>query len=289
MFCTQCPRRCGNAREEGKGFCGLKDEVKIALAKLHFGEEPIISGNNGSGTIFFSGCNLHCVFCQNHELSHENFGKVVSVERLAEIFKELESKGAHNINLVTPTPYVDYIIKALNIYRPNIPIVYNTNGYESVESLEKLKDYIDIYLTDLKYVDDALAQKYSSCHDYFDVTTKAILQMRKNIPQDIVEEGLMKKGIIVRHLVLPNNTNDSIKVLDWIKDNLGVNTYISVMGQYTPLYKACDFKEINRTITPLEYKRVLTHFNTCGFQNGFAQELDSAGTNEIPHFDLKGV
>ena len=289
MNCTQCPRKCGSARKDGNGFCGLKDEIKIALARPHFGEEPIISGTHGSGTIFFSGCNLHCVFCQNYELSHENFGKIVDVARLAEIFKELEMAGVHNINLVTPTPYVDYIIKALKIYRPKIPILYNTNGYESVESLQKLKDYIDIYLTDLKYTDNALAKKYSSCSDYFEVTTKAIKQMRKNVPQDIIENGLMKKGIIVRHLVLPSHTEDSIKVFDWIKNNLGVNTYISVMGQYTPMYKSCEFSEINRTITKLEYKRVITHLSNLGFEKGFVQDLDSSGTSEIPKFDLMGV
>lgn len=285
----QCPRKCGKARGEGKGFCGLKDEIKVALARPHFGEEPIISGTRGSGTIFFSGCNLHCVFCQNYELSHDNFGKVVSVERLAEIFKELEMAGVHNINLVTPTPYVDYIIDSLKIYRPNVPIVYNTNGYESEESLQRLKNYVDIYLTDLKYTDNALARKYSSCSDYFEVTTKAIKQMRENVPIDEIENGLMKKGLIVRHLVLPNHTNDSIKVLDWIKNNLGANTYISIMGQYTPMYKSCDYKEINRAITPLEYKRVLTHLNNLGFENGFVQDLDSSGTSEIPKFDLTGV
>ena len=289
MDCAQCPRRCGKARDVGKGFCGLKDEIKVALARPHFGEEPIISGIHGSGTIFFSGCNLHCVFCQNHQLSHENFGKKISVERLAEIFRELEMQGVHNINLVTPTPHLDYIIEALKIYKPSIPIVYNTNGYESVENLKKLKDYIDIYLTDLKYTDNNLAKKYSSCADYFEVTANAIKQMRSNVPNDEIENGIMKKGLIVRHLVLPSHTNDSIKVLDWIKNNLGANTYISIMGQYTPMYKSCDFAEIHRTITPLEYKRVLTHLNILGFENGFVQDLDSSGTSEIPKWDFTGV
>lgn len=289
MNCTQCPRKCGIARESGKGFCGLKNEIKVALARPHFGEEPIISGTKGSGTIFFSGCNLKCVFCQNHQLSHENFGKTISVERLAEIFKELEENGVHNINLVTPTPYVDYIIDALKIYKPKIPIVYNTNGFESVESLEKLKEYVDIFLTDLKYYDKNLSKEYSMCENYFDITSKAIRKMRENTPFDVVENGIMKKGVIIRHLVLPNHTDDSIKILDWIKNNLGVNTYISIMGQYTPIFKSCDYTKINRPITPLEYKRVLTHVNNCGFENGFCQDLQASGTSEIPKFDLTGV
>ena len=289
MNCTQCPRKCGIARDEGKGFCGLKNEIKVALARPHFGEEPIISGTNGSGTIFFSGCNLKCVFCQNHEISHDNFGKTISLNRLAEIFKELEEKGVHNINLVTPTPYVDYIIEALKIYKPKVPIVYNTNGYESADCIDKLKDYVDIYLTDLKYYDKTLSKDYSFCENYFEVTAKAIKKMRENVPFDVVENGIMKKGLIIRHLVLPGHTSDSIRVLDWIKNNIGVNTYISVMGQYTPIYKACKYSKINRKITALEYKRVITHFNNCGFENGFCQDLDSSGTSEIPKFNLTGV
>lgn len=287
--CENCPRKCGRLRSSGDGYCKVGKEIVVALASVHHGEEPIISGTRGSGTIFFSGCNMRCVFCQNYAISHHNWGKHINSKRLSEIFRELEDKGVHNINLVSPSIYVDQIIEALNLYRPHVPIVYNTNGYDSVESIKKLKDYVDIFLTDMKYFDDNLAREYSDTDDYFEVCSKAILQMRNNIQNDIIEDGVMKKGVIVRHLVLPNHTDDSIKVLDWIKTNLGTNTIVSIMGQYTPLFDAKKYEKLNRKLKPIEYKRVLTHFVSLGFCDGFMQSLDSSGTENIPHFDGSGV
>lgn len=287
--CNNCPRKCGQLRKTAKGYCQIGDQIVVALANVHHGEEPIISGTKGSGTIFFSGCNMRCVFCQNYGISHHNWGKPIDAKRLSEIFRQLESNGVHNINLVSPSIYVDQIIDALNIYRPNIPIVYNTNGYDSVESIEKLKGYVDIFLTDLKYTDDNLAKTYSDTPDYFEVASSAILAMRKCVSNDVIEDGVMKKGLIVRHLVLPNHTDDSLRVLDWIKANLGTKTIVSVMGQYTPLFDAKNYEKLSRPLKKLEYKRVLTHFNSLSFENGYMQELTSSGTENIPRFDGSGV
>lgn len=287
--CESCPRKCGINRNEKNGFCGVK-KLKVAKVYLHKWEEPPISGTNGSGTIFFSGCNLKCVYCQNSEISFGAVGKEITVERLVEIFKELELKKAHNINLVTPTPHVFEIIEALKIYKPKIPIVYNTSGYESEEIIKLLKDYIDIYLTDLKYYDKKLSKTLSGAENYFEVATKAILQMRKNQPKDVFDDnGIMQKGVIIRHLVLPSCTNDSVKILDWIFNNLGDNTIISIMGQYVPCFKANGYDFINKKLKPIEYKRVVNYFNLLGFKNGFMQSLDSASDEYIPSFDLEGV
>lgn len=288
MKCTLCPRKCNIDRSKSTGFCGSPKNVKLALCNLHFSEEPVISGTNGSGTVFFCGCNLKCVYCQNYEVSRNNIGKEVSVNRLAQIFKELEEQGANNINLVTPTHYADAIIEALKIYKPNIPIVYNTNGYESVETIQKLKDYIDIYLTDFKYYSNNLSLKYSSALNYCEVATNALKQMIKNQPHNIIENGLMKKGVIVRHLVLPNNTEDSINVLNHINQNFGNNVLISLMSQYVPLNNLNNYPEINRTLKPIEYKLVLNHLTKLDF-NGFMQELCSNSTSYIPKFDGSGV
>lgn len=288
MKCNLCPRKCNIDRNVTKGFCNTYNGVTLALCNLHFSEEPIISGTNGSGTIFFSGCNLKCVYCQNFDVSRNKIGKEVSVERLAEIFKELENQGAHNINLVTPTHYANQIIEALKIYKPNIPIVYNTNGYESVETLQKLKDYVDIYLTDFKYFSSEISAKYSKAPNYKDVATSALKQMLINQPENIIENGLMKKGVIVRHLVLPNNTDDSIAVLEHLYNTFGNQLTISLMSQYTPFGLSKDFEEINRTIKPIEYKRVLFKLQKLGF-GGFMQELTSSSITYIPNFDLSGV
>lgn len=288
MKCTLCPRKCNIDRSTNVGFCGSKSTVKLALCNLHFSEEPIISGTNGSGTVFFCGCNLKCVYCQNYEVSRNTIGKEISVQRLAKIFKELEEQGAHNINLVTPTHYANAIIEALNIYKPNIPIVYNTNGYESAETIEKLKDYVDIYLTDFKYFSNDLAAKYSSASNYCEMATSALKQMLQNQPNNIIENGLMKKGVVVRHLVLPNNTDDSINVLNHINQNFGNNVLISLMSQYVPLNNLENYPEINRPLKPIEYKLVLNHLNKLGF-DGFMQELSSNSTSYIPKFDGTGV
>ena len=289
MKCELCPRKCGIDRNKQVGFCGVTNTVKIARAGLHFWEEPIISGKEGSGTIFFSGCNLKCVYCQNYDISSEAFGKEITVERLAEIFKELEEKGANNINLVTPSHYVNQIVEALKIYKPQIPIVYNTSGYDLVEAIQKLNGFIDIYLTDLKYCSAEYSKKYSKAEDYFLVATQAIKEMVKQQPKNIFKNDMLVKGVVVRHMVLPGIINDSFNVLNWIKENLGEETIVSVMGQYTPYHNSKNYPEINRKLKPLEYKMVLNHFIKIGLKNGFSQELDSASEEYIPPFNLEGV
>jgi len=288
MKCNECPRKCNIDRDEAVGFCGVGNKVRLARAALHMWEEPIISGKEGSGTIFFSGCNLKCVFCQNYDIAH-GFGKDIEIDRLCEIMAELEAKGANNINLVTPSHYVDQIIKALDKYRPKVPIVYNSSGYESVDTLKKLEGYIDVYLPDLKYSDNALALKYSKCKDYFDIATKAILEMKRQQPKDVVVDGLMKKGIIVRHLVLPNGINNTLGVLGWIVDNMPKESYISLMGQFTPFGEAKDYPELNRIIKPLEYKLAINKLVENGFENAFIQDIGSASESFIPPFNLEGV
>lgn len=280
--CNNCARMCNINRDKNIGFCKSTNRCKIAKVMLHHWEEPVISGNNGSGAIFFSNCNLRCVFCQNYEISHEGYGKEISLQDLINIFRDLEKHGAHNINLVTPTHYADQILEALKLYKPNIPVVWNSNGYESIEYITKLLDYVDIFLFDLKYYDSTISEKYSDAPNYFNIASQNILKVRQHIPNDIIEDGLMKKGIIVRHLVLPNNTNDSIKILQWIKENIP-STTISIMSQYIPYYKACDYPEINRRITKLEYKRVLSMCNKLEL-NGFMQGLESADEMYTPNF-----
>ncbi len=288
-YCTNCPRHCAVDRTKTKGFCGANNTLKVALVSTHFGEEPIISGTNGSGTIFFSHCNLKCVYCQNYDISAGGKGLEISVNRLVEIFKELEAKGVHNINLVSPTHYAELILEALKIYKPSIPVVYNTNGYDDVQMLIKLAPYIDIYLTDLKYYDSTISAKYSNCPDYFDKASKALKQMRLNCPQDVIVDGLMKKGVVVRHLVLPNCTNDSIKVLNFVANEISKDTIVNLMCQYVPMHMCTSYPEINRKLKRLEYKRVVTHALSLGLENGFIQEFSSATTDEIPKFDFTGV
>ena len=288
MVCNICPRHCNVDRELSTGVCGVKKQLKIAKAYLHKWEEPIISGDNGSGTIFFSGCNLKCVYCQNYDISHQCYGKEISTSRLAEIFKELEESGATNINLVSPSHYTMAIKEALDIYRPRIPIVYNSNGYDSQEQLEILKDYVDIYLVDFKYYSGDLALKLSSAKDYPDVAKSAILKMREYCPTEIIKNGVMEKGVIIRHLVLPGQTKDSIDILNWIKSNIN-NPFISLMGQYTPMYKAKEMVGINRPIKPIEYKVVVEKMVALGLTNGYTQELSSATDSYTPKFDLEGV
>lgn len=288
MKCNTCPRKCNIDRSKLKGFCNAKSKVTLALCNLHYSEEPIISGTNGSGTVFFSGCNLRCVYCQNFDVSRNKIGKEVSIKRLAEIFKELEEQGAHNINLVTPTHYANQIIEALKIYKPKIPIVYNTNGYESVETLKKLAPYVDIYLTDFKYYDNNLSFRLSNAKDYLEVATSALKQMILNQPKNIIENGLMKKGVIVRHLVLPNHSDDSIKVLDHLNNTFGNNLLLSLMSQYVVMNLSDEYNDIKRVLKPIEYKRVLFHAQSLGF-DGFMQELSSSNTKYIPNFNLDGV
>lgn len=285
MICSICPRKCNVDTSINKGFCGkLGENVKIAKVMRHRWEEPIISGKNGSGAIFFSNCNLKCVLCQNYQISHLGCGEDFTVLQLAELFKKLDSCNVENINLVTPTHYTTQIINALKIYKPKVPIVWNTSGYESEETIKMLKNYVDIFLFDFKYFDNEKAKLYSNAPNYFKVCLNALKEARKIVPKDIVENGLMKKGIIVRHLVLPNCYNDSIKIFDALFNNFGNNLYISVMSQFTPFYKALEIKELNTKLKPLEYKKVVSHINKLGFKYGFIQELTSASCNYTPNF-----
>ena len=287
--CTLCPHMCKINRNNGKiGRCRSTSNVKIALASLHHFEEPCISGKNGSGTIFFSNCNLSCVFCQNYKISQQGLGKEISINELATIFLEQQKKGAENINLVTPTMYVPQIIEALKIAKKdglNIPIIYNSNGYENVETIKLLNGYIDVYLPDLKYFDNNLAKKYSGINNYFEYSTKAIQEMyfQVGIPK-FDENGLIKKGIIIRHLVLPNHIDNSKNVLNWIKENMPKNIYVSLMAQYFPTYKAKDFEKLNRKLTIEEFEDITNHLEQLDIQNGYFQELGEHEEKYVPIF-----
>ncbi len=288
MLCNGCPRGCNVDRDNKVGVCGVPFAPKVAKAYLHKWEEPCISGENGSGTVFFSGCNLKCIFCQNYDISHEAKGKVITTKRLAEIFRELEEKGATNINLVSPSHYVDAIISALNIYRPHIPIVYNCNGYDSLATLEKLKGYVDIFLVDFKYADSDLALKYSHAPDYVDIAKSNILKMREMVPNEEFDGEIMKKGVIIRHLILPNHVDNSIRVLEWIAKNVK-NPFISLMGQYVPMYKAKFDEKLSRPLKPIEYKIVEKKMLELNLTQGYTQELSSAEECYTPVFDFEGV
>ena len=291
MICNLCPRKCQSQRTEKEninGFCKMPLLPRVARADLHFWEEPVISGKNGSGTVFFSGCSLECVYCQNFSISHNGQGKDISYERLAEIFKELETKGAHNINLVCPTHYVFAIKKALDIYKPKIPVVYNSGGYDNVETLKMLEGYIDIFLMDLKYLDNKRAEIYSSAKDYPFVAKNAIKEALRQQPECVVEQGIMKKGVIIRHLILPQATNEAIAVFDWVREN-APQAYFSIMSQYIPCGKATEMPIINRKITAREYDKVINYICESEKENIFIQERLSADKKYIPDFDLSGV
>lgn len=260
---------------------------RLARAGLHYWEEPCISGEGGSGTIFFSGCSLRCVYCQNFEISHKNFGKTVSIERLAEIFKELEDKGAENINLVNPTHYIHAIREALNIYKPSIPIVYNTSGYENADDLREFP--VDIYLFDLKYCDDEKSLRYSAAGDYFGVATNALMTVYKMLGKPQFDErGIMQNGIIVRHLLLPSSTNDAIRIIDWCEKHCP-EVIFSLMAQYTPYGKAMEHKQLGRKITSREYDKVCDHLSNKKFFDIYVQERKSATEDFIPPFNLEGI
>lgn len=268
----------------------MPDEFTVARAGLHYWEEPPISGKNGSGTVFFSGCNLGCVYCQNYEISHENVGKTISDERLLEIFYELKDKGAHNINLVNPTHYAERLAEILPNFDKKLPVVYNSSGYERVETLKKLQGTVDIYLPDLKYINSEKSQRYSSAENYFEFASKALLEMKNQCGENIYDsDGILQKGMIVRHLILPKNTNQSIEILKWIYNNLGSDTAISIMAQYTPYGKIDSFPELQRKITEREYDKVLSFAGELGFENIYSQEFASASEEFIPDFDLTGV
>ena len=262
---------------------------RVARAALHYWEEPCISGEEGSGAIFFSGCTLRCVYCQNYEISKKNFGKTISINQLCDIYKRLEEQGANNINLVNPTHFVDAIIESFEIYKPSVPVVYNSGGYESVETLKRLDGLIDVYLPDLKYADDEKAKRYSYAPDYFEVATKAIVEMAKQTgPPKLDNRGIIKKGTIVRHLVLPENTKNSESVLRWLSDNLSGKVLISLMGQYTPFGNANQYKELNRKITRREYNKLQNLLFSLDI-DGFVQDLSSAQSEYIPDFNLEGI
>lgn len=290
--CEICPRKCKVNRYEKKGYCRCDDKVRIALVSKHYFEEPCISGRNGSGTIFFSNCNLNCIFCQNHDISQGGKGIDVTVERLAEIMLEQQERGANNINLVTPTMYVEQIIKAIDIAKDgglNIPIVYNTNGYEEVETIKKLNGYIDIYLPDFKYFTNELAIKYSKAPNYFEKVTTALLEMQSQFDEYVFDGEIMKKGMIVRHLVLPNHIQNSKNVLKWIKENLRKDIYVSVMAQYFPTYKAVGDELIGRKLSFSEYRKIEQYFYGLDIKNGYIQDLGKHEEEFVPDFNMDNV
>lgn len=289
--CKICPRECGIDRNRVKGFCGVGTLPVVAKAFLHMWEEPCISGVNGSGTVLFSGCNLKCVYCQNYTISQEHFGKETTIDGLRRIFLNLQNKGAHNINLVSPSHYVLQIREALEgLPELNIPVIYNSNGYESREGLMVMEGLVDVYLPDLKYCSSEAASKYSRAADYFEVAARALMEMYRQVGSTVFDKnGMIKKGMIIRHLILPGQSSESIKILDWIRGNLPDDITVSLMSQYTPYYKSEGYPEINRRITRWEYERVLNHFIKLGFENGYVQERDSAEEKYIPDFNLEGV
>ena len=291
--CELCPRNCKVNRNEKVGFCGAGIKIRVALVSLHKWEEPCLTGKNGAGTIFFSRCNLKCVYCQNFKISSENFGKEISVERLAEIFLEQQLRGAANIELVTPTHYVPQICLALDAAKScglKIPVVYNTNSYENLSTLELLKNRVDIFLPDLKYFDDEIAKTFSNAPNYFAVATAAIKKMFELVGEcQFDSEGNLKRGVIVRHLILPNFRRDSFKILDWLQKTFGDKIFISLMNQYTPLFRAKDFKKINRRLTTFEYDSVINYALDIGIKNCYIQVGKTADKKFVPNFDGSGV
>lgn len=283
--CSLCPNACKVDKTSQKGACGTSDKIKIAKYYLHKFEEPVISGTNGSGTIFFCGCSLKCVFCQNFELSRNLRGKEFSVQELADVFKRLEDIGAHNINLVNPTHYSNKIIEALNIYRPNIPIVYNTHGYENESVLKVMNAFVDVYLPDIKYFSPAISKRYSNKENYFTIASRAIEFMVESKPLIFDENGLLKSGVIVRHLVLPQGVSDSKKILDWFV-KIKEKCYINVMEQYTPFGDIERFPELKRKITKREYESVLDYATSLGIENMYYQTAESADEKYIPSWDF---
>jgi len=292
--CVLCPRECHVDRTSGKrGYCKATDVLVVARAALHMWEEPCISGKEGSGTVFFTGCGLGCVYCQNRKISKGLVGKIITIERLAEIFLELQDKGANNINLVTPTHYVPHIIEALNISRKkglSLPIVYNCSGYEKVETLKLLEGYVDIYLPDFKYMSVEPAIKYSNCRDYFTIASAALEEMVRQIQETKFDgRGIMQKGVIVRHLTLPGYLEDSKKIIKYLYETYKDRIYISIMNQYTPVVKNIKYPELNRKITDEEYEELVKFAIEIGLENGFIQEGETASESFIPEFNGEGV
>lgn len=292
--CLLCPRKCGINRSTGQtGVCGVSSEIKVARAALHYWEEPCISGKRGSGAVFFSGCSLHCVFCQNREISDGKAGKLISKGRLSDIFMELADKGANNINLVTPGQYIPDIVWAVNDAKSRgmkLPIIYNTSGYENVTELKLLEGIVDVYLPDFKYMDSTLSARYSRAKDYPSVAKQALSEMVRQQPDVVIDDatGLIQKGVIVRQLLLPGHVNDAKAVLKYLYDTYHDHVYISMMSQFTPIALK-DYPEINRTVTRREYERLVDYALEIGITNAFIQEGDVAKDSFIPAFDCEGV
>lgn len=290
MICSVCPRGCNADREIKFGVCGVGEKYRIARAAPHFWEEPCISGERGSGTVFFSGCNLGCVFCQNYDVSHRAFGKEVSEAQLMRIFDSLIEKGVHNINLVTPTHYAPMLAKTLEKYNSPVPIVYNSSGYERAETLKMLEGLVDIYLPDLKYFDSEISMKYSFAADYFEFASKAVLEMFRQVGNlEADENGIAKSGLIIRHMVLPGNISQTQKVFSWVRENLSQEVFISVMRQYTPFGEAKNMPPIDRPLSSREYSIVKDKIYELGFENCFFQSKSSSTEKFIPDFNLEGV
>jgi len=288
--CRLCPRDCKvNRKQEKKGFCRAGYYPRVARAALHFWEEPCISGSRGSGTVFFSYCSLGCVFCQNYEISREHIGQDITIERLGRIFLELQQQGAHNINLVTPTHYVPQIIKALRSAKSNgliIPVVYNSSGYETVETIRLLEKHIDIYIPDMKYFDEKYSQKYSHAPDYFKIAVKAVGEMVRQVGPPVFDSnGLILKGVIVRHLMIPGLMFDSKKVIDYLYKTFGNHIYLSIMNQYTPLKSVKEYPELNRTLNPGHYEALIEYAAGLGIENAYIQEGETAKESFIPPFN----
>ncbi len=288
-ICHACPRNCGVLRGEyGNGFCRMGADPVIARAALHFDEEPVISGKNGSGAVFFSGCALRCRFCQNYAISHEGFGQTICTDRLHEIYFELIDQGAHNINLVNPTHFTEAILESLKGGLP-VPVVWNSGGYERLETLQRLEGKVQVYLPDLKYIDFESASKYSSARDYFNYAAPAIKEMlRQTGPVILDADGLIQRGTIVRHLILPGRISESMAILDWIANNLS-GAWVSLMAQYLPFGDVAGIDALDRRLYPEEYEAVVDHLLELGLEDGFVQELSSSDEKYIPNFDLTGV
>lgn len=289
--CEICPHKCKINRNNNKiGRCKSKDSIKIALYSIHNFEEPCISGTHGSGTVFFSNCNMNCIFCQNYEISQLGKGKEISIEELADIFLKLQNKKVHNINLVTPTSYAYQIIEAIKIAKKqglSIPIIYNTNSYENIETLKDLSGYIDVYLPDLKYADNSLALEYSKVTNYFEIASLAIKEMVNQVgAPKFDQDGIIQRGVIVRHLVLPNHIENSKKVLSFIKDNLPAEIYVSIMAQYFPTYNAKNDDKINRKLSPQEWQEIEEFVQKIEIQNGFIQELGEHEEEYVPKWEF---
>lgn len=286
--CNICPRKCNVDRRLKTGVCGVPDTLKIARAAAHFWEEPCISGTGGSGTVFFSGCNMKCVFCQNYEISSGCFGKEITTARLCEIYEELIDSGVHNINLVTPTHYAEKILQSLG--KPlSVPVVYNSSGYDSVDTLRKFEGKIQIYLPDMKYMEASLAKKYSLAPDYPEKAKDAIREMFRQVGEAVFDkEGIMRKGVIIRHLMLPGEVENTLDVVDWVSSEFGDKVVFSLMSQFTP-NKNCNIPELQKTVSEEEYNKAVDYMYLCGMENAYVQDFSSAKKEYTPPFDLSGV